>query len=47
MYANYAVWGGGSGGPENIFFWWGWAAPNVKGQFYLGRIGQCNVMQTL
>jgi len=45
MYANYAVWGGGSGGPEDDFFSSGsWYPPAGRGNFFLGGgFRQCNV----
>ena len=43
MYANYAVWGGASGGPEDGFPE-GWVAPIEKGHFgrEMDRIEQCH-----
>ena len=33
IYANYAVWGGAAGGPEDDFFQWGWYIPLGRGHF--------------
>jgi len=45
MYANCVSWGGGSGGPEDDFFQWGWY-PNRMWQFWRegDQTAQCNVM---
>jgi len=44
MYADYTIWGGGSGGPIDDFFNGGVRIPNEKGRIFLGwRIAQCSV----
>jgi len=37
MYANYVMWGGGSGGPEDDFFPVGVGRPNKHGNFLEGE----------
>ena len=42
MYANYAIWGRRSGGPEDDFFQCSWVAPTGRVSFLVG-VEQCTV----